>query len=52
MDIFNTLSFEDPEDKTKYKDVVAKLNAYFEPKQYITYERYEVQKVDESAEGR
>ena len=52
VDIFNTLSFEDPEDKTKYKDVLAKLSVYFEPKQYITYERYRfftrVQKVDES----
>ena len=52
VDIFNTLSFEGPEDKTKYKYVVAKLSAYFELKQYITYERYiffiRVQKVDES----
>lgn len=40
VDIFNTLKFDAEEDKKKYKKVVEKLNEYFEPTVYVTYERY------------
>lgn len=40
VDIFNTLKFDTEEDKKKYKKVVEKLNEHFEPRVYVTYERY------------
>ena len=39
VDIFNTLPISE-EEKKKYKDLVKGLKNHFEPKKYVTYERY------------
>ena len=34
---FNALVWADGEDKTKYKDVLSRLDRYFEPKKHLEY---------------
>ena len=39
LDVYNTLPVPE-EEKKDYKKLVANLNLHFEPKMYMTYERY------------
>lgn len=40
MQIFNTLTFEPPESKDKFSDVLKKFEEYCSPRQNVVYERY------------
>ena len=54
LDIYNTLPIDD-EKKKDYKNLLDELHKYFEPKKYVTYERYlfnsRVQQPDENIDN-